>query len=138
MMLPRPTGLVLYPKALGACWGWLPGLLFLVGGFALLPGGSDCARNYFGRGGGPASLFTSFYILVPHAAALAALYVRWGAFPVGVALTAAIGFLTAVFINVFHIGPTDKIVYPISFAIYGLSLVCHLMIWLKVERISSR
>lgn len=136
MMLPRQTGLVLYPKMLGAFLGWLPGPLFLFGGFVLLPYGHESAMTYYR--GGPAFLFTAFYILVPHAAALAALYVRWGAFPVGLAMTAAVGFLTAVFINVFRIGPNDSIVYPIGCAIYGLSFVCHLIIWLKVERVSSR
>jgi len=137
MMLPRPTGLVLYPKMLGAFLAWLPGILFLFGGFILLPHGLEGGRRFFERPG-PALLFTSFYILVPHAAAVAALYVRWGAFPAGVALTAAVGFLTASFINVFRIGPHDAIVYLIALTIYGLCLVCHLIIWLKVERVSSR
>lgn len=137
MMLPRSTIMILYPKMLGSLLGWLPGPIWLLLGIFVLPEGIRCTEDFFRRPG-PPFLFISFFVLAPHLAALSAMYARWAALPLGIALTIGLGFLTAMCIGVFRIGPEDASVFFIGACIYGLSCACHIAVWLRTEQVSAR
>lgn len=137
LMLPTSTGTILYSKMAGSLLGWIPGPACLLLGMLFLPGGPRCTGDFFDRSG-PPYLFISFFVLAPHLSALAAMYVRWGAHSVGIAATFGLGFMTALFISTFRIGPEDAMVFVIGTAVYTLSCACHIGVWLRAESLSAR
>lgn len=137
MMVPRPTGLILYPKMLGSFLGWLPGPLCLLLGVLWMPEGLRCAEDFFQRPG-PPYLLISFFVLAPHLAALSAMYVRWAALPIGIALTIGFAFITGMFITIRRIGPEDMSVFVIATGVLCLCCACHIAVWLRTEQLSAR
>lgn len=83
-------------------------------------------------------MLVTHLFLVPHAAALAALFVRWGALGIGMGIVVATGFLTALIITAASIPPTGPKVYLLGIAIVAISIPYHIAIMLRAQRLSTR
>ena len=139
LMLPIPSGQILYRKMAGTLMGWLPGVACMLIAMIALPGGPDFMSRIFPwQSPGPGFMFISHFILVPHAAALAAMYVRWGGLPIGIGVGIAAISLTVFVITAFHIGPDDLSVFLIGFIVVITCLACHIAVWLRAEALAAR
>ena len=137
LLLPASTGRVLYGKIVGSLLGWLPGPAALLLGVVLAPHGAEVTSSFF-REGGAAFWLIAHLILVPHLAAVLALYVRWGAIPIAIGIAFASLFLS---VSLFQAVRADHNAPIVWVVILGLMAVCaatHLFVWLKAEALSAR
>jgi hypothetical protein len=100
-------------------------------------GGREAIWGFFDFPG-PCLMLMTHLFLVPHAAALSALFLRWGALGVGIAIVVGTLFLTALFISAAGIPPTGPAVYLLGAAIVALSIPYHIAILLRAERLSTK
>ena len=88
IILPTSIGHILYGKLMGSSLRWLPTPICLYVGIRFLPYGEQCASDFFVR---PeiSLFFIGHLLLIPHAAAFWATFVRSGALPLGIVTTIA-------------------------------------------------
>lgn len=133
IMLPQPTVFVVYSKFAGALLGWLPGpIIDLFVTVATVEGASNfrwIAKE------GVGICITAFFVLIPHLSALLALYMRWGAVPLGTAI--AIGLYIGIMVSLQPPGPSHFSLYIVGFFIFALSALCHVAIILRIQRLAS-
>lgn len=132
VMLPRATTSVLYSKLLGTLLGIYPGiLLFFVASFFGI-------RNIFEfmnpRDPGPFIL--AHLLLVPHLAAVFALWVRWGAVPL------AIGTMVGLFAVWIVLGEVLFRMRDHQFNLIGVGVLilcgcCHLLVIFRIRQIAE-
>ncbi len=137
MLLPRSTGMILYGKIIGALLGWLPGPICLLLGMISLPYGPQNVSDFF-NAEGAAVWLVSHLILVPHAAAALAMFVRWGALPLAIAVSFGSLFLSVSIFGALRAGHNDPIVWIVIFVVLAVSVACHVVVWLKAEAVCAR
>ncbi len=137
MLLPRSTGMILYGKIIGSLLGWLPGPICLFLGMIAPPYGPKNVSEFF-KGEGAAVWFVSHLILVPHAAAALAMFVRWGALPLAIGVAFGSLFLSVSIFQAVRADHNDPIVWVVIFVVLAASAACHVVVWLKVEAVCAR
>ena len=137
LLLPTSSGRILYGKILGSLLGWLPGPVCLLAGILLLTYGRESTWDFF-RQGGAACWLVAHLILVPHAAAVLSMYVRWGALPLGIGVAFTFLFLSVSIFEANRVGQNAPIVWIVTFLVLGLCAACHLVVWLKAEAMCAR
>jgi ABC-type transport system involved in multi-copper enzyme maturation permease subunit len=137
MLLPRSTGMILYGKIIGSLLGWLPGPICLLLGMISLPYGPENVSDFF-KGEGAAVWLVSHLILVPHAAAALAMFVRWGALPLAIGLAFGSLFLSVSIFQAVRANHNDPIVWVVIFVVLAVSAACHVVVWLKAESVCAR
>ena len=137
LLLPVSTGRILYGKIFGSLLGWLPGPACLLLGVLLAPHGADVTSAFFGEGGAAVWLIAHL-ILVPHLAAVLALYVRWGAIPIAIGIAFGSLFLSVSLFQAVRANHNSPIVWAVILGVMVLCAVSHLFVWLKAEALSAR
>lgn len=149
-MLPRSVHGTIYSKLAGAMMGWLPGPVIGVWVLVLSEVGKRNWSNMTNHGElWVIPLVFLFFSLVPHYAGVMALYVRWGAVPLGIGLTLGTYFgLGCIFLLIVYLtgrnpnGPGSPefhlIMGSISVALLMLNIACHLAMLLRVQALSSK
>lgn len=137
MMLPTSAGQILYAKLFGALLAWLPGPVFLVSGILFLPYGRECFKEFFERPGAPLWLIAHL-ILIPHAAAVAALYVRWGALPLAIGIAIGSGFVSGSFFAAIRAGDNHPAVFFVAFVVFTICGLCHIVVRLRTEALTAK
>lgn len=151
IMLPRSSNGIVHSKLAGAMLGWIPGPIV---GICVLV----CQLSYSDLSIGPDELSQIIPIvlagflyaaLVPSYAALAALYVRWGAVPLAIGLTIATYMATS-FIVVFLMFATGAFASPmgglgitgimtIAILLFGaLNAGCHMGVLLRFQALAAK
>jgi len=134
LILPQTSIYVIYSKFAGALLGWLPGLLIdaLVSVVA-----SDGRRNFdWILTNSLGWCVASYFILIPNLAAFLALFLRWGAVPLSVAV--AVGIHVTMMTIEAWIWSNQMLISAIGAMIYVLSFLCHLAIIFCVRRLSAK
>jgi ABC-type Na+ efflux pump permease subunit len=137
ILTPSTTGWILYAKIVGSLLVWLPAPACLIFGITQLPDGYRCVDDFFRRPGPPFWLIAHL-LFVPHAAAVAATFVRWGALPIAIGLSIGSGFLSGSFFNAIRASDNHPAVYLVALFVLGLCAASHLVVWLRVEAISAK
>jgi len=155
MMLPRSAAEIVYSKYAGALLGWLPGTV--IGPCTLFTSdsfrkGLDEIFNSPLTSNGPYEwsvfmmgilIFILFLALIPHFAALAALYVRWGAVPLAIGMTFGVymGLMMLIVTgSLLFVGNFEPLVFMglIAIFLFGLCGGCHLGILLRVQALAAK
>jgi hypothetical protein len=133
VMLPRSTTAIVYSKFAGAILGSLTGLILhlLVATF------TDCGqRNLFAILTRPGWFCVStFFILGPHVVAVSALFLRWGAVPVGAAITLGLFFGT---LSTIVTGPDVAAGGACGFLNGCACVVCHVVILRRIRLLAAQ
>ena len=137
MLLPVSSGRILYGKVLGSLLGWLPGPLCLLFGMTYHQYGRESVEEFFRHPGPPAWLIAHL-LLVPHAAAVSAMFVRWGALPLGISLAIGSLFLSGSVFSALRVNDNSVIVWTVAFGVLLICGLCHLVVWLKAEALCAR
>jgi len=138
MMLPHSSTAMIYNKFAGAMLGWIPGPLIEL----LITLSTPAGRSNFWEitYGYHATCVIAFlwFALIPHFAAILALYVRWGAVPISVGLT-IVAFLPVLTRNLLFPGPPKLIFFLVlEFVYLCLCVGCHLGLVLRVQALGAR
>lgn len=137
MLLPTSTGRILYSKIFGSLLGWIPGPVFLISAMTAFDDGRRSVSEFFWHPGPPAWLIAHL-ILVPHLAAVMAMYVRWGALALAIGMTIGSLFLSGSIFSALSVGDDAPIVWAVALLIWIISALCHLVVWLKAEALCAR
>lgn len=137
LLLPLPTAQILYGKFLGSFLGWLPGPICLIYAMTWSTYGPESVAEFFERPGPPFWLIAHL-ILVPHVAAVAAMYLRWGALPLSIGVGIGSLFLSGSIFSLLRVGPNDGIVWGVAFGILVVCIVCHQVVYLRAEGMCAR
>ena len=143
VLLPTSTITILFSKGIGCCLCWLPGPISLWLGIVFLPYGHEIVGDALHNQ--PELwiwLFTNM-ILVPHAAAVFATYVRWGALPLGICCGIASFFMTMGLIIVTALAtrggsPEKDVMLFVSFFVLSVCLISYFVVWQRMDTISSQ
>jgi len=151
MMLPKASNGTVYSKFAGALLGWLPGPIFGISTVLMTNVGQRGLRHLLTHQDlWVVPVVFLFFALVPHYAALLALYVRWGAVPLAIGLTLGTYFVIGVGVMVVSwmvLSPRPGVNFGIGFqlAMTALSLVllsinaaCHIGVLLRVESLGAK
>jgi len=136
LMLPTTTGKILYEKIFGSLLAWLPGVGCLLLGMIVLPHADECVNDFFDASGPPFWLIAHL-ILIPHAAALAAMFVRWGALPLAIAIAIGSLFLSGSIFGAMQVDEDSPIVFMIGAGVLAICAACHIAVWLRAEKLSA-
>lgn len=133
LMLPRTSAYVVYSKFAGALLGWLPGLVV----DALVSVTThEGWRNFHWILNNPLGFcVASYFILIPNLAALLALFLRWGAVPLSVAV--AVGIHVAIMSMGAMMWSNSSLVSFVTLAVWALCILCHLIIIRWIGRLSA-
>lgn len=137
MMTPSTTGTILYAKIFGALLAWLPAPACLILGMTQLPDAHRCVDDFF-RHPGPPCWLIAHLLLIPHAAAVAATFMRWGALPLAIGISIGSGFLSGSFFAAIRAPDNHPVVFLVAILVTGLCAACHLAVWLRVQAMSAR
>jgi len=133
MMLPGSTASMVYFKLGGALMGWLPGLL--IDAFVTFTT-DEGFRNFSMMLRDPAGIHViACFVLIPNVALLLALYMRWGAVPLSVAI--AFGALLLPLMLFRSRGPQDPVFYLTGMIEFGASIGCHLLMMQRVRQLAA-
>ena len=138
MLLPRSSIATVYSKFAGSLLGCLPGPLILALVYCCYETGREIFWSVVTNEYPVMWMFVAFLVLVPHMAALAALYVRSGAVAIGFAVSFFIFFL--LLLRTFPGDPETIRYLSMRHALFMLSVAgaCHLGIHLQVQRLGSQ
>lgn len=162
LMLPTTPAHVVYSKYGGALLGWIP--IVAAGPIALMTseqfrkGLGEFIEAVFGRNRRGVSgddffiivsaivLYSMFFILIPHFAALLALYVRWGAVPLAIGLTIAVYFIGGACISSIALATMaggsqthiEVMLFLCDACLIGLCVGCHVNILLRVQQLAAK
>ena len=139
VLLPISTGEILYSKFFGSLLNWVPGVICLVTGIMVLPHGPTCFVDFFNIG--PRGLwffYVAHLMLIPHLAAVFAVFVRWGALPL--AICTAIGLIVSTYfiLVVMHARYDSRLTDVFGFAILGICVWCHSIVWREVGILAAK
>lgn len=102
-----------------------------------LPDGPTCVADFFKNGGSP-FLVIALLLVIPHVAAIASLYLRWGALSIGIGSSIGLLVVCESAFQWLNLSPQDVILILMTIAIFGISAICHIAVRLRVEAISVR
>lgn len=139
IMLPRSSNTIIYAKWGGAMLGWLPGACVALIVIML----TETTRRDFGTlisGQYGSWAVIMLFVLVPHFAALAALYVRWGAVPVAFGMTVIVYFMIVgcIMITGPRGNPGDIFFTVISLVMLIICGFCHVGVLLRVQALTAK
>ena len=140
VLLPTSTITILISKAIGCCLCWFPGPMSLWLGIVFLPYGHEIVGDALADE--PELwvwLFTNM-ILVPHAAAVFATFVRWGALPLGICSGIASFFMTMgmIIVSTFATrggSPEKGVMLFVSFLILSVCMLSYVVVWRRMDTI---
>ena len=143
VLLPTSTVKILISKGIGCCLCWLPGPISLWLGIVFLPYGRDIVGDAMEHQ--PELwiwLFTNM-ILIPHAAAVFATFVRWGALPLGICSGIASFFVTMGMIIATTFAtrggsPEKEVMLFVSIFVLSACLISYFVVWQRMDTISSQ
>ena len=132
VMLPRSIVGVFYSKLFGAMLGAYPAfIVFVVANWIGLEN-----TAYFLRPRDPGLFFIAHFLLVPHLAAVFALWVRWGAVPL--AIGTMIGHATLWVVAIETLRLRDRALNTAVIEILILCAACHWLVLRSIRRIAER
>lgn len=136
VMLPTSSASLLYSKFTGALIGWLPGVLVEVVVTAVTEQGR---RNFAEMARMPIGFYvTTFFILIPHLAAVLSAYLRWGAVPLSVAISMGAYIGSALCLQaMFRFQPEALVLIPMGMCVLGVCATCHVLLWLKIKHLAA-
>lgn len=136
VMLPESSASMLYSKFAGALIGWLPGVAVEILVTAVTDQGR---RNFAEMIRLPIGFYvTTFFILIPHVAALLSAYLRWGAVPLSVVISIGSYIGSAMFLQaIFRFNPEASILIPLGMLVLGICAVCHVLLLLRIKRLAA-
>ncbi len=139
MMLPHSSNIMVYYKFLGALLGWLPGPIIKLF-FALCTAAGRAELWNFVRNVDDGWLWLLLFALIPHFAAAAALYVRWGAVALGIGMAFGVFFIICLIASIIRLGGPTSIIFTAMFdtLLIGICVACHLCVLLRVQYLGSR
>ncbi len=133
VMLPRTVADVLYSKMFGTLIGAYPGFVcFLVANVFGIANVAELFRD------GPAVFMIAHFILVPHLAAIYALWLRWGAVPLAIGSMIGSLFVCISFFEANRIPERSGIVTFVGLLILGVCGACHWLLLSRIRRIAAR
>lgn len=133
VMLPRSTVHVVYSKLFGSLVGAYPSLLcFLVANVLGIAKVTEFFRD------GPAVFILAHFVLVPHLAAIYALWLRWGAVPlaIGTMIGSIFGWISYFQAN--RIQERSAFVTFVGLLILGVCAGCHWVLLNRIRHIAAR
>lgn len=132
MMLPRSTSEIFYSKLLGAMLGAYPGFIALA--IACVIGLENTVE--FLDLDDPGPFILAHLLLVPHLAAVFALWVRWGAVPL--AIGTMVGFF-AMWIAIAEVmlGMRDHHFNVIGLGVLALCAACHVVVLVRLRHVAE-
>lgn len=139
IMLPRSSNAIIYAKWGGAMLGWLPGaFVALIVTMLTETTRRDFVTLISGQYGSWAVIM--LFVLVPHFAALAALYVRWGAVPVGFGMTVVVYFMIVgcMWLTGGPGNPNGIFFTIMTLVMMVICGVCHLGVLLRVQWLTAK
>jgi ABC-type transport system involved in multi-copper enzyme maturation permease subunit len=136
IMLPESPAFLFYSKFAGASIGWLPGIMVEIVVTAFTDQGR---RNLVEMLQMPFGFYiTTYYLLIPHVAAVLSAYLRWGAVPLSVVVSIG-SYLGALMllhaISVFD--PEALILIPLGMFVLGVCAMCHLLFWRRIKHLAA-
>lgn len=133
VMLPRTAADVLYSKMFGTLIGAYPGFIcFLVANVLGIANVAELFRD------GPAVFMVAHFVLVPHLAAIYALWLRWGAVPLAIGSMIGSLFVCISFFEANNIPERSGIVTFVGLLILGLCAACHWVLLNRIRHIAAR
>ena len=137
MMLPYSSNTMVYYKFFGALLGWLPGpIITLLFSLCTAAGREelwDLVRNVDDRW-----IWLLLFALIPHFAAIAALYVRWGAVALGIGMTFGVFFILCLIADIFRYGPPIIISAVFDTLLICICAACHICVLLRIPYLGSK
>lgn len=133
LMLPRTSVYIVYSKFAGALLGWLPGLL--VDGLVSFTTHEGWRNFHWILNNSLGFCVASYFILIPNLAAFLALFLRWGAVPLSVAV--AVGIHVAIMSMGSMMWSRSSLISFITMAIWALCILCHIVIIRWIRRLSA-
>ena len=132
VMLPHSVRYVFYSKLLGAVIGMYPGLIcFLVANII----GFHQVANFF-RVDGMAVL--AILLLVPHFAAVYALFFRWGSVSLGIGSMIAVYFMIVALFQIIRPGPNEIVLHVLTLVLLSICAACHVVVLWRIPYVASR
>ena len=132
VMLPHSVRYVFYSKLLGAVIGMYPGLVcFLVANILGIKHVVDFFRD-------EGHLVIAILLLVPHFAAVYALFVRWGAVPLAIGSMIAVYFAIVAFFQFVQPGPPGLTLNLLTFILLSICAACHVVVLWRIPYVASR
>ena len=131
VMLPHSVRYVFYSKLFGAVMGMYPGLVcFFVANIIGIPHVVDFFR-YDGL------TVLAILLLVPHFAAVYALFVRWGAVPLAIGSMIVVYFAIVAFFQ-FVRSDHHFILNVLTFVMLSICAACHVVVLWRIPYVASR
>jgi len=133
VMLPRTTAEVLYSKMFGTLIGAYPGFIcFVVANLIGIKNTAEFFRD------APAVFFLSHFVLVPHLAAIYALWLRWGAVPLAIGSMIGSLFVWISFFEANRVNERSGIVTFAGLLTLGICAACHWILLTRIRHIAAR
>ncbi|WP_373650865.1 ABC transporter permease [Schlesneria sp. DSM 10557] len=134
---------ILLSKLMGIGLSWLPGPISLVTGIYFTPSGLDVLREALQQDPEPWMWVLTSMIVIPHASALFATYVRWGALPLGICCAIAsffttIGVIMASTYNSRGVSTERSAMVVVSLFVLGGCALSSLAVWWRMKTIASQ
>ena len=137
MMLPCSSIPLVYAKFAGALLGWLPGpIIELIVTLATDTGRTDLRSLLTNEHGGWALIL--LFALIPHFSVFVALYVRWGAVPLGIGMTFGVYFAIIGTMMTVGMGPNELVINLWAFVMVCLCLACHIGMLLRIQALGAK
>jgi len=133
VMLPRTVAEVLYSKMFGTLIGAYPGFVcFVVANVLGIANVVDFYRH------GPVVFIVAHFVLVPHLAAIYALWLRWGAVPLAIGSMIGSIFVWVTFFEANRISERSGIVTFVGLLTLGICAACHWILLSRIRHIAAR
>ncbi|MEI8382978.1 MAG: hypothetical protein WCJ09_22850 [Planctomycetota bacterium] len=130
VMLPRSVPSVFYSKFMGTVAGMYPGILCLTVGCCF---DVKNVLHFFWFEG---HAILALLLLVPHFAAVYALFVRWGAVPLAIGTMIMVYFAVVMLFNL--IRPSPSGIYVLTFVLLIICATCHILVLRLIPRVAAR
>ena len=151
MMLPRSSNRIVYSKFAGAMLGWLLGpflgVIFIFVSPSMREGVTEMLTAQDGDNGLLIiTMMVLYFALIPHFAALLALYVRWGAVALAIGMTIGTYFVLMMGINIClvvtggmrSINSPNLLFAGVSVALFFICAACHIGVLLRVQALGAK
>lgn len=137
MMLPHSSIAITYAKFAGALLGWLPGPLIEVA-FAL--SSYDGQRDFYSLAMNEHSGwgFVLLFVMIPHFAALFALYMRWGAVPLAICVAVGVLFFVRGVVASLNLNGNSPFFTWLTIVMAFACVGCQIGVLLRVQALSAR
>ena len=135
--LPRKNWTILYTKIVGTLLACLPGPFWLMLTLLCMPQGPVWVQRIIEFPGACLWLIAHLVLLV-HVAAVASLYLRWGALPVAISVCVASIFLSITLFRSIQADENHPLVFAVAVGLTFISLLCHPFIGWKARQLARR